>query len=110
LRASFGKTVMLLPGDAHKKLEEQLPAKDLDAELLKIGHHGSATSTSPEFLASVHPQFALISAGRNNQFRHPRPDVLKRLADAHVRTYRTDLFGPVTFYLDGKTVTPSVPR
>jgi competence protein ComEC len=110
LRASFGKTAMLLPGDAHKKLEEQLPAKDLDAELLKIGHHGSATSTSPEFLASVHPKFALISAGRNNQFRHPRPDVLKRLADAHVRTYRTDLFGPVTFYLDGKTVTPSVPR
>ena len=110
LRASFGNTAILLPGDAHKKLEERLPADSLRAGVLKIGHHGSATSTSPEFLAAVHPKIALISAGRNNQFRHPRPEVLKRLAEAHVRTYRTDLFGPVTLYLDGKTVTPSVPR
>jgi competence protein ComEC len=110
LRASYGETAIILPGDAHKKLEEKLPVEFLGADVLKVGHHGSATSTGPEFLAAVHPKFALISAGRNNQFRHPRPDVLKRLADAHVRTYRTDLFGPVTFYLDGKQVTPSVPR
>lgn len=109
-RASVGETSILLPGDAHKKLEERLPAKEITANVLKVGHHGSATSTSEEFLAAVHPKFALISAGRNNQFRHPRPEVLKRLADAHVRTYRTDLFGPVTLYLDGKNVTPSVPR
>jgi competence protein ComEC len=110
LRASYGATSVLLPGDAHKKLEARLPANSLGSDLLKIGHHGSSTSTSPEFLLAVHPKFALISAGRNNQFRHPRPDVLKRLADAHVKVYRTDLFGPVSFYLDGKTVTPSVPR
>jgi competence protein ComEC len=110
LRATVGETSILLPGDAHKKLEEQLPAKEIAANVLKVGHHGSATSTSEDFLAAVHPKFALISAGRNNQFRHPRPEVLKRLADAHVRTYRTDLFGPVTLFLDGKNVTPSVPR
>jgi competence protein ComEC len=110
LRASVGATSILLPGDAHKKLEEELPVNALASDVLKVGHHGSATSTSEEFLAAVHPKFALISAGRNNQFRHPRPEVLKRLADAHVKTYRTDLFGPVTLYLDGKAITPSVPR
>jgi competence protein ComEC len=110
LRASFGDNAIILPGDAHNKLEEQLTSKVITADVLKVGHHGSATSTSAEFLAAVHPSFALISAGRNNQFRHPRPEVLKRLADAKVRTYRTDLFGPVTFYLDGKNVTASVPR
>jgi competence protein ComEC len=110
IRASFGDNAIILPGDAHKKVEEQLTSKSISADVLKVGHHGSATSTSAEFLTAVHPRFALISSGRNNQFRHPRPEVLKRLADARVRTYRTDLFGPVTFYLDGKTVTPSVPR
>lgn len=114
LRASFGDTSILLPGDAHKKLEAQLleagRSDGLHANVLKVGHHGSATSTSPEFLAAVHPEFALISAGRNNQFRHPRPDVIARLANAHVKIYRTDLFGPVTLILDGKQVTPWVPR
>jgi competence protein ComEC len=110
MRASFGENAIILPGDSHKKVEEQLASKSISADILKVGHHGSATSTSAEFLTAVHPKFALISAGRNNQFRHPRPEVLKRLADARVRTYRTDMFGPVTFYLDGKTVTPSVPR
>jgi competence protein ComEC len=110
IRVSYGDNAIILPGDSHKKVEEQLASKSISADVLKVGHHGSATSTSAEFLAAVHPKFALISAGRNNQFRHPRPEVLKRLADAKVKTYRTDLFGPVTFYLDGKTVTPSVPR
>ena len=110
LHVGFGSTSMLLPGDVHKKIERQLPADRLASDLLKVPHHGSATSTSPEFLAAVHPGFAVISAGRNNPFQHPRSEVLKRLAAAHVRTYRTDLFGPVTFYLDGSTVTPSVPR
>jgi competence protein ComEC len=110
MRISFGDNAIILPGDAHKKVEEQLASKSITADVLKVGHHGSATSTSAEFLTAVHPKFALISAGRNNQFRHPRPEVLKRLAEAKVKTYRTDLFGPVTFYLDGKTVTPLVPR
>jgi competence protein ComEC len=110
IRASYGDTAIILPGDAHKKVEERLASQAIGADVLKVGHHGSATSTSAEFLAAVHPGFALISAGRNNQFKHPRPDVLKRLADAHVKTFRTDLFGPVTLYLDGKTVTPSVLR
>lgn len=110
LRASVGGTSALLPGDVHKKAEQSLLGRGLHADLLKVPHHGSATSTSPEFLAEVHPQFAVISSGRRNAFRHPRPEVIERLAASKVRTFRTDLFGPVTFYLDGKSVTPSVPR
>lgn len=110
LRVSFGQSSALLPGDVHKKAEQSLLGSDLKSNLLKIPHHGSNTSTTPEFLEKVHPDFAVISAGTRNQFRHPRPEILKRLSDAHVRTFRTDLFGPVTFYMDGKTLTPSVPR
>ena len=81
------------------------------SNLLKIGHHGSTTSSSPEFLQAVAPQFAVVSAGYYNSFHHPRPEVMKRFADLHIRTYRTDLAGAVSFYLDGTTVTARpVPR
>lgn len=79
-------------------------SSDIHADLLKIAHHGSATSTTPEFLAAVHPQFAIVSAGFQNSFGHPRPEVLERLEQSHVATYRTDTVGEVTFYLDGKNV------
>ena len=79
--------------------------------LLKIGHHGSLTSSSPEFLQAVAPQFAVVSAGYYNSFHHPRPEVMQRFADRHVTTYRTDLAGAVSFYLDGTTVSAQpVPR
>ncbi len=110
LRASFGKTSILLPGDAHKKIESQISGREIRADVLKVGHHGSATSTSAAFLDAVHPRFALISVGRGNSFGHPRADVLARLAEHHVQTFRTDLFGPVTLFLDGEKVTWSVPR
>jgi competence protein ComEC len=72
------------------------------------GHHGSANATTPELVASVKPQFAIISVGSGNSFGLPRAEVLGRLADAGARVYRTDLDGAVTFYLDGHSVTPSV--
>jgi competence protein ComEC len=74
-----------------------------------VAHHGSATSTIPELLAAVHPRFAVISVGLRNVYGHPRMEVLERLAEAHVRTYRTDLDGAVTMYLDGNVVTPRQP-
>ena len=72
--------------------------------LLKVGHHGSLTSTTPEFLAAAAPHSAVISAGINNHFGHPRPEILDRLAAAHTLTYRTDQFGLTTFLLsrDGR--------
>jgi competence protein ComEC len=74
------------------------------ATILKVAHHGSATSTIAPMLAAVHPQFAVISVGFRSPFHHPRPDVLGRLQAAHVRTFRTDTMGATSFYLDGKDV------
>ena len=72
--------------------------------LLKVGHHGSLTSTTPEFLAAAAPRAAVISTGLNNHFGHPRPEILARLADQHTLTARTDEFGLTTFLLsrDGR--------
>jgi competence protein ComEC len=72
--------------------------------LLKVGHHGSRTSTTPEFLALTAPQDAVISVGAQNTFGHPRPEIIARLAAAHARLFRTDRFGLTTFLLsrDGR--------
>ena len=111
LRLQFGETSALLVGDSHKRIEQLMLGKNPQANLLKIGHHGSLTSSSPEFLAAVAPQFAVVSAGYYNSFRHPRPEVMQRFADRRTQTYRTDLDGAVSFYLDGTTVSARpVPR
>jgi competence protein ComEC len=89
-------------------MERYVASEAPRADLLKVAHHGSATSTTPELLAAVHPRFAVISAGYRNPFGHPRQVVLDRLQAAEVRTYRTDLQGAVTFLLDGKGVEPRV--
>ena len=108
LRVTCGNASALLPGDMHKKLELALveSGQPLAADVLKVPHHGSATSSSEELLAAVHPRYALISCGRHNSYGHPRADVLARLAGVHANIYRTDLLGPVTFYLgsDGASV------
>ncbi|HZD31725.1 MAG TPA: ComEC/Rec2 family competence protein [Candidatus Angelobacter sp.] len=104
LRLQYGRTAALLVGDSHKRIEELLIQEMPQADLLKIGHPGSLTSSSPEFLAAVAPQFAVVSAGYYNSFHHPRPEVMQRFAERHVQTYRTDLAGAVSFYLDGATV------
>jgi len=72
--------------------------------LLKAGHHGSKTSVTPEFLAAVHPQYAVISVGARNPFGLPNGDVLERLDRNHVTTYRTDVHGAATFWLDGSAL------
>jgi competence protein ComEC len=104
LKIGYGETSALLEGDAEKKTEKQVAHENPQADVLKVAHHGSATSTIPELLAAVHPHFAVISVGTRNVYGHPRQEVLDRLAEAHVLTYRTDMEGAVTFYLDGKTV------
>jgi competence protein ComEC len=108
LKVDWGKTSALLAGDVEKQQERFLATENVHADLLKIAHHGSATSTTPELLEAVRPRFAIISAGYHNSFGHPRPDVLGRLQKAHVATFRTDLFGATTFYLDGEKVSAVV--
>ncbi len=93
------------------RTEKLLKNENPQADFLKLGHHGGATSSSPEFVQAVKPHFAVVSAGFYNSFRHPRSEVMQRLADANVTTYRTDLAGAVSFYLDGKTIKAKpVPR
>jgi competence protein ComEC len=98
---SYGNSSALLAGDLEKKMERSIAAESPQADLLKVAHHGSATSTTPELLAAVRPRFAVISAGYHNPFGHPRQVVLQRLEQGHVQTFRTDLLGAVTFLLDG---------
>jgi competence protein ComEC len=101
---SYGQTSALLAGDLEKRMERYISWESPRVDLLKVAHHGSNTSTTPELLRAVQPRFAVISAGYRNPFKHPRLEVLERLQAAHVRTFRTDTLGAVTFLLDGKNV------
>ncbi len=101
LRLDYGKASVLLEGDAEARSEDSmlLNQRLAPVTLLKIGHHGSKTSTNPEFLSAVTPQEAVISVGRHNTFGHPRGEVLARLEASHVKTIRTDRAGAETFLL-----------
>jgi len=105
LRVSYGGTSALLEGDAEAPSEARMIAEGgLRSDVLKVGHHGSRTSTTPAFLAAVAPEWAEISVGRRNFYGHPRREVLEELQAAHVATYRTDVLGLTSFYLDGAHV------
>ena len=109
LQMQYGQTSALLEGDAESLSEDRMLAEGgLHSDFLKVGHHGSRTSTTPEFLAAVAPAWAAISVGRRNFYGHPRREVLEELQSAQVRTYRTDMLGLSTFYLDGKSVQAAV--
>jgi competence protein ComEC len=103
LHMKNGSTSVLLEGDAEAPIEQaMLSEPDLQSTLLKVGHHGSITSTRPEFFARVAPQWAVISCGLHNRYGHPREEVLEELQTARVRTFRTDIHGASCFVLDGK--------
>ncbi|MGA2966307.1 MAG: ComEC/Rec2 family competence protein [Terriglobales bacterium] len=106
--ATFRGTAALLEGDAERPAERRVVEEHPEAMLLKVAHHGSASGTSGALLATLHPRYAVISVGARNVYGHPRLEVLERLQQAGVKTYRTDLEGAVSFYLDGKSVTPDV--
>lgn len=85
-----------------------LAGPDLHSTILKVGHHGSLTSTKPLFLSAVAPEWAVVSCGRRNRFGHPRLEILAELEAAHVRTFRTDLGGAMCFVLNGESGAGSV--
>jgi competence protein ComEC len=101
IRLDYDRASVLLEGDAEAPSELAMLENNrvARATLLKVGHHGSRTSTTPAFLAAVSPRDAVISVGRHNTFGHPRTEVLGRLQDAHILTFRTDRGGPETFLL-----------
>lgn len=106
LKVSFGATSFLFTGDAERAEEQDLlnAGVNLQSTVLKVGHHGSDTSTSYPFLRTVAPQYAVISVGAGNSYGHPTEAVLSRLRDAGVTTFRTDMQGEITAVSDGQTV------
>lgn len=106
LKVSFGATSFLFTGDAERAEEQDLlnAGVNLQSTVLKVGHHGSDTSTSYPFLRAVAPQCAVISVGDGNSYGHPTEAVLSRLRDAGVTTFRTDMQGEITAVSDGQTI------
>jgi len=105
LKIKYNNISILFTGDAERRAELKMISKyknRLEATVLKVGHHGSYTSTVDKFLYYVLPEVAVISCGRNNRFGHPHKSVLRRLQKYGVKIYRTDLMGNIFFKTDGK--------
>lgn len=107
LRVTYGDTRFLLTGDMEELAERELVEADVDlkADVLKVGHHGSASSTSYRFLRAVAPTYGVISLAAYNEYGHPHNAPLSRLMDADVTIYRTDKMYDVVAFSDGQTVT-----
>lgn len=106
VRVVFGQTSFLFTGDAEWAAEHDLidSGQELSATLLKVGHHGSSSSSSYAFLREIMPEYAVISVGKGNSYGHPSEDVLSRLRDAGAAVYRTDLNGHLVAVSDGKAL------
>jgi competence protein ComEC len=104
LHVAYGQTSVLLEGDAQAASEQHMLSAGLHSDLLKVGHHGSKTSTTPRFLAAVAPSYAIISVAHHNPYGHPKMEILDRLQEDHIRTFRTDALGATSFYLNGSSV------
>lgn len=112
LRIDYGQTSFLFTGDAEREAEQVIlnSGANLKATVLKVGHHGSDTSTTYPFLREIMPQYAVISVGTGNSYGHPTEDTLSRLRDADVKVFRTDLQGDIYCTSDGKTVSFSTKK
>ncbi len=110
VRIDFGESSFLMTGDAEAKSEEEMVAKytayDLDCDVLKVGHHGSRTSSSAQLLSVVTPEIAIISCGEGNKYGHPHTEVVERLDDyVGTKLYRTDIEGDIVLVSDGAKIT-----
>ena len=110
VRIDYGTTRFLFTGDMETQAENDMleywgSRQDWRADVLKVGHHGSETSTGYRFLREVMPTYGIISVGEGNSYGHPHEEPLSRLDQAGVTLYRTDKLGTILAYSDGKTVT-----
>ena len=107
LRIDYGETSFLFTGDAEDWSEYMMidSGMNLKADVLKVSHHGSATASTPEFLQSVRPEYAVISVGKGNGYGHPHAEVLERLEEAGAEILRTDERGTIVIKSDGQTLT-----
>ena len=97
LKVSFGQVDMIMTGDAETEIEEKIlkSGENIDAEILKLGHHGSDTSNSEAFIDAISPKYGLISCGYGNKYEHPIKEIMERLQDRNIKVYRTDESGTV---------------
>jgi competence protein ComEC len=109
MKLQVGNTSVLLTGDAQVDTEQSMLSSghNLSSQVLKVGHHGSSTSTSLAFLSAVAPTYAVISAGINNQYGHPTQQTLDTLANNNIITYCTYNYGTITFSLNAPTSNPT---
>ncbi len=111
VRVRYGNDSIMLTGDATAKTEqtilEYFDASDLSSTVLKVGHHGSSTSTSEAFLDAVSPKYAIISCGKDNSYGHPHRETVKALNDRNIEMLRTDEIGTIHISMSGTGVTVS---
>lgn len=96
----IGETTILYTGDMEKGLEDALKSQFYDIDMLKVGHHGSSTSSTQSFINLTTPEIAVISCGNLNRYGHPSPDVISRFEELGTQIYRTDELGDIVFYFD----------
>jgi competence protein ComEC len=105
-RLEYGETSILLAGDAEEDAEEWMlqncPNEMLQSDVLKVGHHGSSSSSSMPFLEAVKPEMAVISLGLDNSYGHPHAETLERFEEMDIEVFRTDLQGNILVTLNGK--------
>jgi competence protein ComEC len=107
VKIRYGSRALLFVGDAERAQEDELldtHRHALRADVLKVGHHGSRTSSQPRFVEAVRPGHAVISAGARNSFGHPSPETLATLLAQNVSVWRTDRDGAVTVTTDGRSL------
>lgn len=106
MKIEYGNTSFLFTGDAEKDIEMKLVSnnEDIKSDVLKVGHHGSSTSSSEEFIKSINPSIAVISVGEDNTYDHPNGSTLSHLNENNVKIYRTDQQGTIILSSDGSTI------
>lgn len=107
MKLTFGNTSYMFTGDAEAHAEQEVVAKypkNLDADVLKFGHHGSSTSSTKEFVEAVSPEYGVISCGVDNKYGHPHRETLQTIDTHGIKAYRTDKQGQITITSDGNTI------
>jgi competence protein ComEC len=107
IKLTFGENSFMLMGDAEAVSEKEILAKgfDIKADLIKVGHHGSSSSTTQEFLNAVNPKYAVISVAKGNDYEHPHKPTMDKLKAKGIKVYRTDELGTIVATSDGKSIT-----
>ena len=106
MKITYGENSFLFTGDAEKEVEKEVinNGYNLKSDVIKVGHHGSTTSTTEEFLELVNPEIAVISVGKENTYGHPEKKILDRLKNKNIKILRTDEIGSIEIISDGKSI------